>query len=83
MTDTRRVGDKRPFKHDPDQTLTLIPVHGEPFRWLPRHGDPSCVLEWLSQKLIKVIAFLPVYVAIVVTMSLLLQIFGVPFVGGR
>lgn len=57
--------------------------HGEPFRWLPRHGEPFCVAEWLSQSVIKVLACLPVYTALVVTATLLMVIFGVPFVEGK
>lgn len=45
--------------------------------WLPRDGDPLSYLEWVSQSVIKFIAWLPVYTAIVVTLVLLVQIFGV------
>lgn len=55
----------------------------QPFRWLPRQGEPSCVVEWISQTVIKIIAYLPVYTAIVVTLVLLVQLFGIPFIGGR
>lgn len=51
--------------------------------WLPRAGKPVCVWDWLSQKVIKTIAFLPVYTAVVATITMCLYIFGVPFVAGR
>ena len=56
-------------------------LNGRPFRWLPRHGKPIRRLECLMQTTIKVVAFLPVYTAIVVTLMLLLLVLGVPFVG--
>jgi hypothetical protein len=62
--------------------LNLHPTHNQPFRWLPRHGEPSCVGEWLSQRFIVVVAWLPVYTAIVVTLALLVLLFGVPWVEG-
>lgn len=55
----------------------------QPFRWLPRQGKPLSIAEWISQTMIKVIAYLPIYTAIVVTLVLLVQLFGIPFVGGK
>lgn len=46
-----------------------------PIRWLPKHGRPLRAIEWVSQTLVKIVAFLPIYVAIVVTIVLLLQIY--------
>lgn len=83
MTSERRAGDNRPLRRDPDTNLSLLPDPDKPFRWLPRHGEPLCIGEWFSQSIIKLIAFLPVYVAIIATASLLVLIFGVPFVEGR
>jgi hypothetical protein len=77
--DKRRKGDKRPVEHDPEASLTLLPAHDEPFRWLPRHGEPSCIGEWLSQQAVRGIAYLPVYTAIVTTLVLLVLVFGVPW----
>jgi hypothetical protein len=51
-------------------------------RWLPRHGDPETKTERVMQQLVKIVAFLPVYTAIVVTLTLLVLVFGVPFLGG-
>jgi hypothetical protein len=53
-----------------------------PYNWLPRQGVPLNNYERFSQTAIKVIAWLPVYTAIVVTLVLLLEIFGIPFVKG-
>jgi len=47
-------------------------------RWLPRHGSPQNMFEWICQTAIRIVAFLPVYIAIVVTLILLIEIFGVP-----
>lgn len=80
MADRRRRGDTRPLTKD-SNGLTWKP--GRPVRWLPRHGDPYCVLEWTSQRAIKTLALLPVYIALVVTVMLMIMIFGVPFVDGR
>jgi hypothetical protein len=66
-----------------ERPLSWRPIHGETFRWLPRQGEPLCVAEWITQKIIKLVAYTPVYTAIVVTLVLLVQIFGVPFVGGK
>ncbi len=41
-------------------------------KWLPRHGEPLCLVERLSQSLIRSLAHLPVYTAVVVTLTLVL-----------
>ncbi len=41
-------------------------------RWLPRHGEPLWFAERLSQSLIRSLAYLPVYTAVVVTLTLVL-----------
>lgn len=46
------------------------------FRWLPRHGPPVCVVEWLAQALVRLTAWLPFYIALVVTLILLVQAWG-------
>lgn len=53
------------------------------YNWLPRQGAPLSNAEKLVQNAVKVCAFLPVYTAIVVTIVLLLEIFGFPFVKGH
>lgn len=69
MVERRRPGDHRPYRHQNGVELTLTP-HGEPFRWLPRHGDPYCVVEWVSQQTVRALAHLPVYTAIIATLTL-------------
>jgi hypothetical protein len=81
MTDTRRIGDTRPYKRDPSDRLSWSLSCGKPFRFLPRHGEPLCVYEWGFQKLVKAVAWLPIYTAIIVTLVLLVQIFGIPSCG--
>jgi hypothetical protein len=61
----RREGDDRPFHYDGPMLKTQRPI-----RWLPRHGDPTCVLEFWSQQFVKWAAYLPVYTAIVATLTL-------------
>ena len=71
MSDQRREGDERPFAHEKGVRLTWTPEPGQPFRWLPRHGEPSCVAEWIMHQLIKGLSWLPVYTAIIVTVTLI------------
>lgn len=54
-----------------------------PYHWLPRQGDPLSKTEQIVQSAIKVCAILPVYTAIIVTLVLLMQIFGIPFIKGN
>lgn len=49
--------------------------------WLPRQGKASSIEEVIVQTAIKVFAWLPIYTAIVVTITLYVLIFGFPFVG--
>lgn len=59
----------------PMNDLRFLPVNdGTKFRWLPRDGRPRCVAEWLSQAAVKAVAFAPIYIAIIVTIALVLQI---------
>ncbi len=64
----RREGDTRPLRNTAGRLENA--AHG-PVRWLPRHGDPYCPLEWLSQALIRLISHLPVYTAVIVTLTLI------------
>lgn len=56
--------------------------HDQGLHFLPRQGEPFTVYEWVCQKMIKALAFLPIYIAIVVTLVLYIELFGIPFVGG-
>jgi hypothetical protein len=47
--------------------------------WLPRQGKASSIEEWIVQNTIRALAWLPLYTAIVVTVTLLLILFGVPY----
>lgn len=76
-----REGDKRPLEKECNVPLAWKLDFNNPFRWLPRHGPPYTVAELLVQKIVRLLAYLPIYTAFVVTMVLLIQIFGVPFVG--
>lgn len=60
----RRKGDERPKQHAHGVPLNLHPDHDEPFRWLPRHGEPSCIGEWLTQKTLKGLSWFPIYATI-------------------
>ena len=68
----RRKGDRRTFKHNKRVDLTMTPATDQPFRWLPRQGEPSCIAEWLVQQTVRWMAYLPVYISIVVTLTLIM-----------
>lgn len=53
--------------------LSLTPKRGHPLRWLPRHGAPVCIVEWLSQRTITGLARLPIYTAVIVTAIIVIQ----------
>lgn len=76
----RREGDERAFVHDPLKRLKLWPMKGFPFRWKADQGNPECVGEYLTQFVWGHRVLL--YIAAVVTVSLLVQVFG-PFVFGE
>ncbi len=69
MPDSRRKGDSRPVHHDKGLSLRLTPEQHEPFRFLPKHGDPYCISEWVSQQTIRGMAFIPIYIAFVTTLT--------------
>jgi hypothetical protein len=73
-SDRRREGDDRPFRKAAGVPLNLHPAHDEPFRWLPRQGEPSCIGEWLSQQTIRLVAWLPIYIALIVTLIIVIQV---------
>lgn len=54
--------------------LNWHPDHDEPLRLLPRDGEPTCVIEWISQTLIRALAWAPLYTAVVVTLILLVVV---------
>ena len=58
-------------------------LYKRPFHWLPCQGEADSTLERIIQGGIKLIAWLPVYTALIATITLLLIIFGVPFTGGN
>lgn len=72
MADYRRNGDTRPIKHPPGIPLTRQISREYPLRWLPRHGEPFCVIEWFIQAIARILVYLPVYISIVVTIMLIL-----------
>ena len=51
------------------------------YNWLPRQGKPKKYLDLMCQIVLKVMAFLPLYIAVVVTITLMIVLFGVPFIG--
>jgi hypothetical protein len=44
--------------------------------WLPRDGEPTCLLEWLSQWTLRLLAFVPVYVVAVLILTFMVDWFG-------
>lgn len=69
----RREGDTRPFKTK--GRLKLFPMTGEKIRWLPRQGEPVCIVEVISQVVAKIVSYSPVYTAVIVTLSLFVQLY--------
>ncbi len=55
--------------------LSLYPTHDQQFRWKPQFGDPTCILELLSQWTWQ--HRLAVYTAVIVTLVLVVQLTGV------
>ncbi len=67
----RRKGDDRSLDRE-SVPLNLAPTHNDPMRWLPRHGNPTCLIEWLSQGTTHHRVVL--YIAFVVTLTLVVQL---------
>lgn len=42
--------------------------------WLPRHGQPSSRVEQVSQNVIRFVAYLPIYTAIIATLTLVVVV---------
>jgi len=80
MREEQRASEERTL---PSEGLSLLPTQPGRLKLLPRHGEPSCILEWGVQWLVKALAWAPLYTAVVVTLTLALIIFGVPFMEGR
>lgn len=51
------------------------------WRLRSRYGQPRCAVDWTSQQIFAHV--IPFYIALIVTLTLLVQVFGVPFVSGR
>lgn len=64
------------------KSLRTFPNFNEPLRMLPRHGKPTCYLEWVSQNTIKSVAFLPVYILLVIFLTAATDIWIVPYIRG-
>lgn len=75
----RRKGDDRAFIHDPSKRLRLWPAKGYPFRWQPKHGEPGCFGESVTQALWR--HRIALYIAVVVTLTLAVQIWNPHFFG--
>ena len=69
----RRNGDTRPFESPVKERLAWHPLL--PIRWLPRHGQPGCLIEWVSQKFVRLSAWLPFYIAVIATLTLVVVLF--------
>ena len=76
MSDERRTGDVRPENRPEGVGLTMFPHDGlSQVRWLPRHGEPLCILDWVSQSTVRLLAWLPFYTALIVTLMLAIELF--------
>lgn len=61
-TRTRRKGDSRPMYNIHGISFALTTTR---FRWLPRHGEPYSIGEWIAQHTIKKLSYLPIYAVVV------------------
>jgi hypothetical protein len=75
-----RKGDTRPLVFPKAHVLAFWPE--KPLRWLPRHGEPICVIEWVTQNIVKTLAHPFVYFSLLAVSSALVAVFGPPFVSG-
>jgi hypothetical protein len=73
-SDERRKGDTRAFIYT--GKMAWWPAKGYPFRWKPKHGDPECIGEEVSQAIWRYPRTVA-YIAIVVTISLIVQVFDI------
>lgn len=55
---------------------------GDPFRVLPRHGEPTSILEWVTQTCITALACFPIYAVVVGLLTLIAWVWVVPFCRG-
>lgn len=60
-----------------------MPANGRPFRWRPGHGVPLCILEWVSQNLLKALAYFPIWATLWMLAVTYVYLFGIPFVEGK
>lgn len=74
MSDSRRSGDQKDIYHQ--KPLTWWPAREQPLRLLPRHGDPHCLIEWLAQNTLKLIAYPPAYVLLVLMLLVVVQLYN-------
>jgi len=58
--------------------LGLRHPSGESYRWLPRHGEPLWVVEWLTQRSIKYLACFPIYFIVIALLTVVAQFWIVP-----
>jgi hypothetical protein len=75
-SDMRR-GDTRSFIYV--GKLAWWPAKGYPFRWKPEYGNPECVGELVAQNIWK--NRIVLYIAVVVTLILIVQVFGISLLG--
>lgn len=69
-----RGNDGRPFIGSQVGHLSLWPALDQPARWLPRHGRPYSIPEWISQKLLRSLAYAPIYTLVIVCLIVLIQV---------
>jgi hypothetical protein len=49
---------------------------------LPRHGTPRYHIEWVSQKIVKTVAFFPIYALLIVVLTVVASIWIIPSIEG-
>jgi hypothetical protein len=56
--------------------------YNESLRMLPRHGTPRYHIEWVSQKIVKTVAFFPIYALLIVVLTVVASIWIIPSIEG-
>jgi hypothetical protein len=69
--------DRRSGDNSSEVCLPWWPNHDKPYHWLPKQGKAMSVVEYISQAIVKSIAWLPVYIAIVVTLTLAVLLWNI------
>ncbi len=72
-------GDKRSDKKDSPNKFSSTMTDHSSFNWVPSQGSPSSVFEHILHALIKLVAWFPLYIIILIIICILLQVYVTSF----